>query len=265
MRIWALFFTVLTAFMAGCGHQRTTGQHSAVQDTTGISDDDRLSCLLLGYDSIIYYHGSSSRMQDIKRGVITDTAFINDMFRTVKSQGFLFTIKPGGGADVGTNLQEITDQANSRAIAPRSVAIIDSNEEKAFGVSTPPQIVDMMNGKRPEFKLNLPKDDEQSDTTLSSYPKASQLNILVAGDDGIYAYWGDNLREGKKYTYEELTKLLKAKPSDGHFIAVIRPSAAATYKNTVDMLDVMKTTDVKHYALMDIRKEEEDYLRQIYR
>jgi hypothetical protein len=43
---------------------------------------------------------------------------------------------------------------------------------------------------------------------------------------------------------------------------VIKPAASSTYKNTVDMLDAMRIADVKHYALVDISKPEEEYLKQ---
>jgi hypothetical protein len=59
--------------------------------------------------------------------------------------------------------------------------------------------------------------------------------------------------------------MLKAKAKDKIFFVVLRPSASCSYRNTVDALDIMKTTGIEHYGLFDIKKEEEDYLRQIYR
>jgi len=43
---------------------------------------------------------------------------------------------------------------------------------------------------------------------------------------------------------------------------VIKAAASSTYKNTVDMLDVMRNTDIKHYALVDITKKEEEFLHK---
>jgi biopolymer transport protein ExbD len=71
------------------------------------------------------------------------------------------------------------------------------------------------------------------------------------------------MRKGKKYTYPEMTELVRQRRSDKNFSVVIKPAKSTTYKNTVDILDVMTTTDIKHYALVDIKQEEEDYLDQI--
>jgi biopolymer transport protein ExbD len=141
---------------------------------------------------------------------------------------------------------------------------IDANEERAFGVSTPPAIKGALQGQARPMKLDLPKDEPDSPNAVSSFPKASQLVILISGSGKIYAYMGGDIRKGKKYTYHELTDLVKAKKSDNDFSVVIRPAKSSTYKNTVDMLDEMTTSDIKHYALIDITNEEEDYLRQLY-
>ncbi len=48
------------------------------------------------------------------------------------------------------------------------------------------------------------------------------------------------------------------------FIGVIKPAKSGTYKNTVDMLDAMTISKIKHYALIDITAEEESYLNRLY-
>src|SRR5258708_2513276 len=115
----------------------------------------------------------------------------------------------------------------------------------------------------PPLKLNLPRDEPAKPDSLSGFPKASRLVILLSGSNDIYAYMGGNMRKGKKYTYQKMTELVKQRKSDQNFSVVIKPAKSTTYKNTVNMLDVMTTTDIKHYALVDITKEEEDYLHQI--
>jgi hypothetical protein len=81
MRNWALFFTAMTAFFVSCG-QTGAGNN----DNLG---NNRLTCLVLGYDSIIYYTGSSNQMQEVRKGKITDSSFVNGMFRTVTERGSL--------------------------------------------------------------------------------------------------------------------------------------------------------------------------------
>jgi len=89
----------MTVFFISCGQ---TGA-----GTINNLDNDRLTCLVLGYDSIIYYTGGSSQMQDVRKGKITDTAFVNGLFRTVTERGFLMIVKPGDGANMLPNFQEM--------------------------------------------------------------------------------------------------------------------------------------------------------------
>src|SRR5580704_13765017 len=75
-------------------------------------DNGQITCLLLGYDSVIYYTGSSMQIQDVNRGKVTDTIFISAMFKKITDGDLTMTLKPGGGADAMTNLQEMVDFAN---------------------------------------------------------------------------------------------------------------------------------------------------------
>jgi len=118
--------------------------------------------------------------------------------------------------------------------------------------------------QQPPLKLSLPRDEPNRPDSLSGFPKSSRLVILLSRSDDIYAYIGSDIEKGKKYTYPEITDFVKERRSDKNFSAVIKASENTTYKNTVDMLDVMTISDVKHYALVDITKEEEGHLHQIY-
>lgn len=188
---------------------------------------------------------------------------MNAMFRTAKDRRLLLDLKPGDGAALAANFKSISDMIDEHKISYLALDTIDFREEKAFGFSTPPMVKDGFKQEH-ELTLYVPTDDVNSDTALSSFPKASQLVVLISGSNDIYAYWGDDIRSGKKYTYPELTDLLKVKTRDKDLSVLIRPSATSTYKHTVNILDVMKNTDIKHYALVDIKREQEDYLRQIY-
>jgi biopolymer transport protein ExbD len=75
--------------------------------------------------------------------------------------------------------------------------------------------------------------------------------ILLSGSHDIYGYVGDDISKGKKYTYPEITDFVKARRDDKNFSVVIKAAKNTTYKNTVDILDVMTSADIKHYALVD--------------
>jgi hypothetical protein len=53
-----------------------------------------------GYDSIIYYTGSSKQIQDVNKGKVSDSAFMNVMFQKIRKGSLAMTLKPGDGADV---------------------------------------------------------------------------------------------------------------------------------------------------------------------
>jgi hypothetical protein len=276
MKTWAFLIMGMVAGMAGlegCGQGHGGGGDGGAghggggNHGGGSGGVDRLTCLVPGYDSIIYYTGISKEMQDVNHGKVTDSVFMDAMFKKIKDGGLSMTIKPGGGADMLENFREVINLANLREVDRRSVDSGDENEEKAFGFVTPQVVRDAMNGQsHPEkLKLDLPRDEPNTPNAVSKFPKASQLVVLNFGDTGIYAYMGGYFTQGKTYTYQELINMLKEKRPDSNFSVAIKPAASSTYKNTVDMLDAMRIADVKHYALVDISKEEEEYLKRYVR
>jgi len=204
-------------------------------------------------------------MQDIQRGKITDSVFVREIFRKIKSGGLSIVLKPGGGADMLSNFQEMVDLANKYDVSRPIVDSGDANEDKAFAFVTPEMVKTAMRGeKQPPLKLDLPRDQPDNSKALSGFPISLQLVILLSKDKEIYAYTGGDMRTGKKYTYQGIADLVKDRKSNKNFSVVIKPAKNATYKNTVDMLDVMTTEQIKHYALIDITTIEEAYLHQIY-
>ena len=99
--------------------------------------------------------------------------------------------------------------------------------------------------------------------TSSLYP-GQQLVVLLAGTDSLYAYTGGDMKNGKKYCFQELNAMLKTKQGEKDFMVLMRPSSKCSYKGTVNLLDLMKATGTTRYALLDISKEEETYLASIY-
>ena len=93
----------MTAGLIGCAGRHGKGFAAG---------DRRLTCLVLGYDSIIYYTGTSKEMRDVNNGKVTDTVFMNSMFKKIKDGGLSLAIKPGGGADVLDNFQGVVNLSN---------------------------------------------------------------------------------------------------------------------------------------------------------
>jgi hypothetical protein len=109
------------------------------------------------------------------------------------------------------------------------------------------------------LKLQLPKAEEGLEVAVAR----NAAIVIPYGQDGIFCYSGLDVRSGKKYRQDELRQFLSRKRADTGFMVVIRPTVDCTYKNIVDMLDEMKISDIKKFALVDITVKEAEYVKQI--
>lgn len=199
-----------------------------------------VNCILLGYDSIAYYVGNSAAMGDLKRGKLTDTTFMRNFLQTAKEQAkdstSMILLKPTAAGDVARNFREIVDLLNNNDLQGRSLDTLDSNEQRVFHTTSLQGAA--ARASDASHRLILPKDEKPPATVNTSSP--DRLVILLFGDQGIYVYKGTGIGSGKKYTYSELQKWLQERKSDPPKAVLIKPAAGSTYKNTVNMLDVVK-------------------------
>jgi biopolymer transport protein ExbD len=248
-----LSFTALTILLAGCGQNKPGKTPGSATDT--------MTCLIPGYDSIIYYMGTNGNTGQMKRGLVTDTAFTKKMFQTAKVQNLVLVFKPLPGGDMIPNFREMISLSNKYEIANRFVDTTDFDETKTPGFTSAPYVKALMRGESPpHLKLDLPRFGPDSPNSGSKFPKSSQLTVLLSDDRHIYAYMAGDIRSGKKYTYDELKETLVAKRAANDFSVLIRPSKNSTYKATVNMLDLVQTAAIRHYNLVDITANEENFL-----
>ena len=111
------------------------------------------------------------------------------------------------------------------------------------------------------MELNMPRDGKQT----SNYDDvSSKLTIVLLRDDMIYGYHGNSVSDGKAFSYaelrSELTEGIKRYSLDS-FVVLIKPLKAATYKNTVDVLDEMSNNAIKRFEMLDVSKEERTHLK----
>lgn len=113
------------------------------------------------------------------------------------------------------------------------------------------------------LKLFLPKDEEK-DSSIPMAKEAEQFTIILAGNDVIYYYQGNfNVNTVTKTDYKAIRAIIADKKKElvDNFVVIIKGSKKASYTDTVNMLDEMAIGDIKRYALVDITKEEIDYLK----
>ena len=111
------------------------------------------------------------------------------------------------------------------------------------------------------MELKMPRDGKQA----RSYDDvSSKLTIVLLKDDMIYGYHGNSVRDGKAFSYADLRNELREgikRYSLDSFVVLIKPLKAATYKNTVDVLDEMSNNAIKRFEMLDANKEEREHLK----
>lgn len=105
--------------------------------------------------------------------------------------------------------------------------------------------------------------------------KSNALTILLAGNDSIYYYHGKwneavaskqvhltnyNLASGIRNIIQDKQKLLAGKRNE--LLLMIKPLDNSSYNNLMNSLDEVMINDVKKYAIMDVTKEEKDWVEQ---
>jgi len=261
-----LFIILVYPFLMGCG-QESMHMHRPAKDTA--------TCIFLGNDSLAYYYGNSNDMQELEQGSIYDTLFTNEVVKSIKkhltSNGFKIAFKPTTAiANVDTmpnGRAELLDIFRINEINDRDVYIIDTPdniEKKAFNVETwhTDDIGLIGSGS---FKLNLPSDESNDSLANNTKTWKNAITILIYGDNKIYTYEGGNIAAGKKYSYTTIDNYLKnkAKIEGKDLEVIIKPNDLSSYKNIVDLLDEMKLNNIGKYALVDITKEEDDFIKAL--
>lgn len=141
--------------------------------------------------------------------------------------------------------------------------------------------------------LNMPKDTDKEEE-LTEAKQSGALTIMLARNNVVYYYEGQLEPDGsnfKKTDYKQIRKIIIDKKKDvisryvtdpaceakarekaikqnikdldpvkecqdQDLVVVIKPSADATYKNTVDILDEMMINQVDRYAIVKITDNE---------
>ncbi len=119
------------------------------------------------------------------------------------------------------------------------------------------------------MEINMPVKD---DTEVPQKVKESQTLTLILGEKNrVYYYQGLENPEVKYANFSatgirkvliEKDKEIRATGLDG-IIVLIKATDKSRYKNLVDILDEMKITDTKRYAIVDIQPAELEMLANV--
>ncbi|HMK18856.1 MAG TPA: biopolymer transporter ExbD [Chitinophagaceae bacterium] len=109
------------------------------------------------------------------------------------------------------------------------------------------------------MELNMPKDENGSNYQNSN----SKLTLVLLKNDMIFGYFGNDIINGSSLEIKEVRKIIAQgvqKFTRDSLIVIIKPSKEATYKNSVDVLDEMTINKITRYEMVDLTKEEKEFL-----
>ena len=110
------------------------------------------------------------------------------------------------------------------------------------------------------MELNMPKDEN----AVSNYQNSnSKLTLVLLKNDMVFGYFGNDIINGSSLEIKEVRKIIAhgvQKFTKDSLIVIIKPSKEATYKNSVDVLDEMTINKISRYEMVDLTKEEKEFL-----
>jgi biopolymer transport protein ExbD len=113
------------------------------------------------------------------------------------------------------------------------------------------------------MKLFLPKDVDKPEEQ-NKVKESGAFTIMLGKSDQIYYYEGLDPTKIQATTFKGIREqiLLKKKTTAvDDLVMIIKPTADATYKNTVDILDEMTIAEIKRYAMVDISPQEYELVK----
>ncbi len=108
------------------------------------------------------------------------------------------------------------------------------------------------------MNLFMPKDVDKPEEQ-NKVKESGAFTIMLGKEDVVFYYEGLDPTKIQTATFktirdEIIRKKQNTNPED--LVVIIKPTADATYKNTVDILDEMTINEIKRYAMVDISETE---------
>jgi hypothetical protein len=114
-------------------------------------------------------------------------------------------------------------------------------------------IITINTAKPAELHLNMPKDsdiEESKQTTVAG----CILTLLLDKNSTVYVYNDDDIKKIIKtvLSSKELTEFISTgkRTCDSNLLVILKPTETATYKSTVDLLDMMTIHTIKKYSMV---------------
>ena len=113
-----------------------------------------------------------------------------------------------------------------------------------------------------KMELFMPRDSEDNVDKYSDVE--TKLTLILLSDEKVFGYYGDYINGGRSVSKDETDKMI----ADGwkifskdSLVVMIKPTKEASYKATVDILDLMAINSIKKYSMTDLNKQEKEFLK----
>jgi hypothetical protein len=111
--------------------------------------------------------------------------------------------------------------------------------------------------------LVIPKDSVKDSVDKYSEVK-TKLTLILLKDEKVFGYYGDSIKGGRLVSNSETDKLIEdgwKMFSKDSLVVVIKPTKEASYKSTVYILDKMAINHIEKYSMIDLNKQEKEFLK----
>jgi biopolymer transport protein ExbD len=113
------------------------------------------------------------------------------------------------------------------------------------------------------LKIYLPK--SVPDSSRIKIPRSGALTILLAGNNQIYYYEGDDPRLMHIASEKEIREVIlnkKRRTDPEKFTVIIKPGRNSNFHSLVGIMDEMTINEVQHYAMVDLDPIEYNSMQQ---
>ncbi|MCC9136411.1 ExbD/TolR family protein [Pontibacter silvestris] len=119
------------------------------------------------------------------------------------------------------------------------------------------------------MEIQMPVKPENEEE-LSPLKESNAMTIILAENDRIFYYYGlGNPEENPEvietdYSANGIRKVLTSNrvKSNPKMVVMVKPVETSRYKNIVDVLDELKITDTKKFAVVDITDNDKELVAQ---
>ncbi|MFI5130326.1 MAG: ExbD/TolR family protein [Chitinophagales bacterium] len=232
------------------------------QSNRQAADQNKLSVLIF-HDSVIVYNGIIGKSTVYKKYLPTESEQLSETIEKHRHKygpqsEIHLKIAYESSAGFTSLIQHIPEIIRQNSGPDLKMTDVSETEQQFFSILPFKwSFIDSLN-KPSTLDLNMPREEP-------SEKKVPASLTLILFEDSIL-YFHKSLKDARKASYKgdlsirNVIQKEKKNVPEKDLVIVIKPTASASYSNTVDILDEMTINNIKRFAMVKVTKEEEDAL-----